>query len=133
MAHFPLQIVTPDGLVFEGDAEALLVRAAEGEIEIMHGHADYFAPLGIGRARLTVGGVSRNASASGGFISVSGGSVRLVATTFEFADEIDVDRAMRAKERAESVIASASDARTLELARLKLARAVSRINVAELK
>ncbi len=133
MAQFPLEIVTPDGLIFEGDADAILVRTADGEIEILRGHTDYFAPLGIGRARLTVGGVSRNASAAGGFISVKDGVVKLVATTFEFADEIDVERAQRAKERAEETLSRSSDGRAIDLAKLKLARAINRINVAELK
>ena len=133
MAEFHLQIVTPDGLVFDGAAECLHVRTDTGDIEIMRAHADYFSSLGTGRAKITVGGVDRNASASGGFISVRGGEVKLVATTFEFADDIDLERAKIAKEKAEEAIRTAGDDKSLKLARAKLMRALNRIGVAELK
>ena len=133
MQKFHLQIATPDGLVFDGDAEGILVRTNMGDVEIMAGHADYFATLGIGRAKLTADGVSRDAAASGGFISVVGGNVRLVSTTFEFADEIDLNRARAARERAEAALDRAMDDKAIRVAKAKLARAISRINVSELK
>ena len=133
MREFHLDIVTPDGLVFSGNAEGILVRTDSGDVEIMSGHADYFATLGIGRAKLTVGGKSRNASSAGGFISVKSGAVKLVTTTFEFADDIDVERARRAKANAEEAIRHADDNKVLTVAKAKLARAINRINVAELK
>ena len=133
MREFKLQIVTPDGLVFDGMAESVLVRAASGDVEIMAGHEDFFASLGIGRAKLVAGGVTRNAAASGGFISVLGGEVKLTLTTFEFADEIDAERANRAKERAEEQIKNATDDKALTLAKAKLARAINRISVAKIK
>ena len=133
MAQFHLEIVTPDGSVFDGMADSILVRADSGDIEIMRGHTDYFASLGTGRAKLTVDGKAMNASASGGFISVNGGEVKLVTTTFEFADKIDINRAKKAKEKAENAIKSAKSDSELRIAKAKLARAISRIGVAELK
>jgi len=133
MREFHLQIVTPDGLVFDGDAEAILVRTDDGDIEIMRGHADYFATLGIGRAKLTVGGKSRDASSAGGFVSVKSGEVKLVCTTFEFADQIDIERARAAKARAEDAIKAVRDDKELTILKAKLARAINRISVAELK
>ena len=131
MSEFHLEIVTPDGLIFDGNAESILVRTDSGDIEIMRGHADYFAKLGVGRAKLTAKGASREASSSGGFISVRGGEVRVVCTTFEFAEDIDVKRAVLAKERAEEALRKASDDRAIRIAKAKLARAVSRISVAK--
>ena len=131
MREFHLKIAKPDGLVFDGDAEAILVRTDGGDVEIMAGHEDYFATLGTGRARLTAKGSSRAAACSGGFISVKGGECNMIATTFEFADEIDVTRAKAAKEKAEEAIKRADSDRSLALARAKLLRAISRINVAE--
>ena len=133
MREFHLQIVTPDGIVFDGDAEGILVRTDEGDVEIMHGHTDYFATLATGRAKLTAGGEVKNASVSGGFISVKDGEVKLVTTTFEFASDIDLPRAEAAKARAEEAIRAAKDDKALVVARAKLARAISRINVAKLK
>ena len=134
MAQFHLQIVTPDGLLFDGMADGILCRTETGDVEIMRGHADFFAPLSIGRAKLTVDGKERVASATGGFISVSKCDVKLVATTFEFADQIDLARAEEAKKNAEKTISeSTSDERTVRIARAKLARAINRINIAKNK
>lgn len=130
MNEFHLQIVTPDRLIFDGDAEAILVRTEQGDVEIMRGHVDYFATLGIGRAKLTLKGVSKEASAAGGFVSVKGGEVKLVCTTFEFADEIDINRAKEAKLRAEETLSHETDDKAIRIAKAKLARAINRINIA---
>ena len=131
MRQFHLEIATPDGLIFNGAAEGILVRTDSGDVEILAGHEDYFATVGTGRAKLTVDGVAKNAASSGGFISVMGGEVKLVCTTFEFAEDIDIQRAKAAKTRAEEAIKSATDDKVLMLQKAKLARAISRISVAE--
>lgn len=133
MREFHLEIVTPDGIVFDGNAEAILVRTDSGDVEIMGGHTDYFATLGIGMARLKTKDNTRNASSAGGFISVKGGEVKLVCTTFEFSDEIDLERAKNAKLHAEEAMKSAADDKALTVLKAKLARAINRINVAEFK
>ena len=133
MKPFHLQNVTPDGLLFAGDAERLHVRTGEGDVEIMRGHTDMFASVGVGRARILADGQSRMASCSGGFLSVKGGEVKLCAITFEFADTIDIDRAKAAMERAEQAIASAKDDKSERIAKAKLARALARISVYEKK
>ena len=131
MRAFHLEIVTPDGSAFDGEAESLLVRTDSGDVEILAGHADYMDALAVGRARIRPSDGDRLAASSGGFVSVDKKSVKLVATTFEFADEIDVKRAAAAKENAEAAITRAKNDRELDLAKAKLARALSRINVAE--
>ena len=130
MKEFELQIVTPDGLIFDGNAERLTVRADDGDVEILAGHVDYVASLGTGTARLVSDGKERAAAASGGFITVSGGKVKLVAVTFEFAEEIDVERARRARERALEMRREAKTEREIALAEARLKRAMSRISAA---
>lgn len=132
MKPFHLEIVTPDGLAFDGEAESLLIRTEDGDAEILCGHADFLASIGTGRVRLLIGAEPRYASASGGFVSVKDGLVRVVAITFEFAEDIDINRAKNAKERAEMALKAAKDEREELIAKAKLARAVSRINVSEL-
>lgn len=132
MKAFHLEIVTPDGLAFSGEVESLLVRTCDGDVEILAGHAELLASVSTGRVRLLADGKSRFASVSGGFVSVQNGLVRLVAITFEFAEDIDASRAKAAKERAEAALKSASDERAELVAKAKLARAVSRINISEL-
>ena len=133
MKEFHLQIVTPDGVEYDGAAESLLVRSEMGDVEIMAGHADLFCSLGIGRARIKSGSESRVGSAAGGFLSVSNGEVKLVATTFEFKDDIDLERAKAAKEDAETKIKNAKTDKDISLAKAKLQRALNRIYVAGLK
>ena len=134
MRTFHLEIVTPDGSAFDGAVVSLLVRTDSGDIEILAGHADFVGALAIGRARIRYeDGNERFASTSGGFITVTREGVKLVATTFEFADEIDVNRAKAAAERAERAISSAKDERDVKIAKAKLARATNRINVASIK
>ena len=131
MRTFHLEIVTPDGLVYDGEAESLLVHTTEGDVEILCGHMDYIAALAVGRARVRdADGTSRLASCSGGFLSVSKEGVRLVAVTFEFAENIDEQRARKAKERAERTLANAKDRKSKQLAEAKLARALNRIHIA---
>lgn len=130
MGSYRLRIVTPDGQKLDGDVESLLIRTDDGDVEILRGHMDYMASVGTGRARIITEGVSRYASCSGGFLTVSSGEVTLVAVTFEFAEEIDLERAKRAKEAAEQKAKTATDDRELQLASAKLKRALSRIGVA---
>ena len=130
MKTFHLEIVTPEGAAFFGEAESLLVRTGDGDVEILAGHTDYIATVGIGRARVIADGKSRFASCAGGFLTVAGGEVQLVAITFEVREDIDLDRAEAAKAAAEAAIAAAKDTQEIECAKAKLSRALSRISVA---
>ena len=133
MKAFQLEMVTPDGCVYSGEAESLLIRTDDGDVEILAGHADYLATLSTGRARIRSSAGDRVGAVSGGFLSVDKKSVKLVATTFEFSDEIDLNRAKAAKERAEEALRKAANDRDMTLAKAKLQRAISRISVAERK
>ena len=133
MKEFHLEILTPDGLAFKGMVESLLVHAVDGDVEFLAGHVDYITTLDIGRARIKIAGKDKFASVSGGFVMVSSNEVKLIATTFEFAEDIDLERARNAKARALDIIASSNDNKAIEIARLKLQRAISRIQVSELK
>ena len=129
MRAFKLTVVTPDGLAFSGEAESILVRTTDGDVEILAGHADFLATLSIGRTRIIEGGKARLASSAGGFITVTGGEVKMLATTFEFAESIDITRARAAKERAEAKLNTAKTKHEIAIAEAKLKRALNRINV----
>ena len=134
MRTFHLEIVTPDGLAYDGEAQSLLVHTTDGDVEILRGHTDLIAPVDIGRARvLDEQGKARLASCAGGFLCVTKDGVRLVSVTFEFAEDIDINRAKAAKERAEQALANAKDRKATQLAEAKLARAINRIRVFEIK
>ena len=131
MSTFHLQIVTPDGGFFDGEAECVSVRTIDGEAAVLGNHIPYVTALGTGEARVVVDGQTRRAAASGGMLAVTPGHVRVVATTFEWAEDIDVERAKRAKEDAEQRIQNAKDPHELQLAKARLSRAQVRLNVAK--
>ena len=134
MTSFPLKIVTPDGLIFDGSAEQIIVRTTSGDVAILARHINYVAPLGMGRAFIIAGGVRRTAACIGGMLSVVDGAVTLVPTTFEWSDKIDLARANAAYEKADNVLKNPSSSQNdLKLAEAKLRRALVRKSVASIK
>lgn len=133
MKSFHIEIVTPDGIEYDGMVESLLVRTDDGDVEILAGHTDLVASVSVGRARIIVDGQKRFASVNGGFLAVKEGAVRLCAITFEFADQIDLKRAEAAHAKAAAAVKAAEDDRAERVAKAKLMRAASRIKVASMK
>ena len=135
MSTFPLKIVTPDGLIFDGQAQRLIVRTSEGDMAVMARHINCVAPLGMGRATVVdADGNRRYAACIGGMLSVQNGEVSLVPTTFEWAESIDAARAQLSLERAEKVLRSnESSANDVMLAEARLHRALVRKSVASYK
>ena len=134
MTPFNLKIVTPDGLIFDGQAEELIVRTTSGDVAILARHINYVAPLGMGRAVVVFGGQRRAAACIGGMLSVVDGEVTLVPTTFEWADKNDVERAEASYARADKVLHDQHATDTdIRLAEARLRRALIRKNVASFK
>lgn len=134
MTPFPLKIVTPDGLIYDGQAEEVIVRGTEGDLAILARHINFVTPLGMGRAIIVANGQRRAAACIGGMLSVVNGECTLVPTTFEWADQIDVDRAERAHQKAQERLSAANATDTdIRLAEAKLHRALVRKSVASYK
>lgn len=131
MTPFKLKIVTPDGLKYDGMAEMVVARTTTGEIGIMAKHINLVAPLGMGRALITVDGKEKKASCIGGILSVISGEVSLVPTTFEWAEDIDVKRAENAMTESREAIAKKDISQMeLKMAEARLKRALVRLSVA---
>ena len=131
---YHLQIVTPDGLCFDGQAVRLIVPTIEGQVGILARHINYVTALGMGPAKVVTEDGERMAACIGGMLAVTNGDVKVVATTFEWADEIDVDRAHRSIARAEGMLADPNkDAQTIQYANARIKRAKVRLGVAEKK
>ena len=134
MTPFKLKIVTPDGLIFDGQADKLIVRTTGGDVCILARHLDYVAPLGMGMAIVESNGKRRTAACIGGMLSVSGGECTLVPTTFEWGDKIDLKRAEASYEKADKILKSGTASDTeLALAQAKLHRALVRKSVVSFK
>ena len=134
MKDFPLKIVTPDGLVYDGNAQELIVRTTSGDLGILADHLNCVAPLGMGRATVIIDGEKRYGACIGGMVSVMNGLVTLVPTTFEWADDIDPERAERSQQRAEAILKTQGISDTeVKLAEARMKRALVRKSVANTK
>ena len=134
MTAFPLKILTPDGVAYDGTVTAVSCRTIDGQIQLLANHIDYTTALGMGEAHITrEDGTKRRAACMGGMVSMIDGECRLLATTFEWEEDIDKERAERSKARAEAILAQKTDAREMELAQARLKRALVRSSVAARK
>ena len=102
MATFQLQVVTMDGLQYEGEVERVMLRTVHGDVAILARHINYCTAIGMGVAKVyQPDGTIRKAACIGGMLTVMDGKCRVIPTTWEWGDEIDVERAQKARERAE--------------------------------
>ena len=134
MTEFPLKIVTPDGLCFDGPAEELVFRSVGGDVAILARHVNFVTALGMGPALIVAKGQRRTAACIGGMLSVVDGKVTLLPTTFEWSDQIDVERAEASQKRADDVLHDKNASTTdIRLAEARLRRALVRKSVASRK
>ena len=131
MSTFHLQIVTPDRIAFDGEAEKIIVRTVNGDVCILPHHIDYAVPLAIGEAKVTDGeGNTRSAACNGGMLSVHDNQVKVLAVTNEWEDDIDLERAKLAEANAQELLQSLKhEDRDFRVAEARLKRAMTRIRV----
>ena len=132
MANFHLEIVSMDGQKFDDEVERISLRTITGHLAIMGHHSNYCTPVGMGTAKIIMkDGSERKAACIGGMLSMMENHCRLIPTTFEWSEDIDIERAQKAKERAEKKI---QDEKLSEEQRLrnqaKLYRALIRLQTA---
>jgi len=128
---YHLQIVTPDGQRYDGQAVRMIVPTIDGQVGILARHINFVTALGMGPAKLVTEDGERYAACIGGMLAVTDGEVKVVATTFEWADEIDVERAKASLARAEKMLADpACDEQTKQYANARMKRAQVRLGIA---
>ena len=131
MTSFHLQIVTPDGCAYDGPAEYVSLRTINGCVGICPHHTDYVTALGMGEARVVTDGETRRAACIGGMLAVTKGDVKVVATTFEWAKDIDLERARASEQKARQSMADQNiSEKDLKLAEARRKRALVRQSVA---
>ena len=132
MSAYQLDVVSMDGPEFSGNVQKLLLRTIAADVEILARHMNYCTSIGMGTAHVVMeDGTERTAACIGGMLSVMNGICRVLPTTWEWSDEIDLDRAKAAKEKAEKALNDAKlDAEARVRAQAKLYRALVRIGSA---
>ena len=133
MSTFPLEIGTPDGIVFEGEAERIVCRTVTGDLAVLAGHCNYCTALGMGEAAVVLpDGTRRTAACIGGILTVMEGKCRVFATTWEWKEDSDVERAEKAKARAQEALnAKDLDDEAMKKLTARLNRALVRLSVAK--
>jgi F-type H+-transporting ATPase subunit epsilon len=125
-----LTIVTPERQLVNEQVDELQIPGAEGYLGVLPGHAPLFTELKVGELSYRKGNTWTSLAVAWGFAEVLPDQVRVLAETAERAHEIDLERAMRAKERAEQRLSRGGDDVNYDRALIALQRALIRIQVA---
>ena len=126
-----LELVTPERLLVSEEVDEIIAPGYEGEFGVLPEHTQYLAILSIGVLRYRKGDEVRKVAVGGGFAEVTPDRVVVLADVGEKAEEIDVDRARRAHERAEDAIKDLSlDDTSYFKMRGALQRAIARMEAA---
>lgn len=134
MSGFHLDIVTPDRSFFSEEVDMVIVKGIEGDLGILKGRAPVVTPLRIGKVRIFQNDIERIAAVVDGYISVQKDKTIIVTDSAEWPDEIDVERAVEAKQRAEKRLNSDKNPETdVVRAQLALRRAINRLEVSKYK
>ena len=133
MAAFHLQVVSMDGPIFDGNVQKIMLRTIDGDIAILARHTNYCTAIGMGTAHILLEDDSeKTAACIGGMLSVMDGECRVIPTTWEWSDEIDIERAEAAKKKAEQRLADEKLSKQAHInAEAKLRRALVRLGTAK--
>ena len=128
-----VELVSPDRMLYSDEAEMVICRTPAGEIAFMAGHIPFLGALGIGIVRIhKEGGDVERVAVHEGFVQVKDDRVIILSDVAERPDQIDVDRARKAKDEAESDVKSAGeDEDEAEKHKARARRAEVRLELAE--
>jgi F-type H+-transporting ATPase subunit epsilon len=126
---FNLEIITPERKFFSGEVEMVVLKTIEGEIGILKGHAQMVIAVGIGPMRIKKDGEWLEAVLSEGFMEIKQDKTIILTDTAEWPNEIDVNRAEAARERAQERLQRQKDNQETARSRAALARAIARLKV----
>ena len=119
-----VELVSPERILWSGEADMVVARTSEGDIAFLTGHAPFIGALGIGAVSIrATDGTEERAAVHGGFVEVSGDRVTILSDVAELASDIDAARARRALEQAERHTGEVDDAEAeaaLRRARLRV-------------
>lgn len=129
-----LEVVTPTGAVVNDDVDIVNAPGYGGDFGVLANHAPFLSTIKIGELTYNKDNKREHIMISGGFCEVSNNKITFLVESAEFGHQIDVERAMRAKERAEKRLAQAAQqGESLNRARAEAAlkRAIARLKVSK--
>lgn len=129
-----LRVITPESIVLDTSTSSVRLPGVDGSIGVLPRHAPMVAALGIGSLSYREGGADRPVFVSGGFAEVRDDTIRVISSASEPREEIDVDRARRAAERARERLRTGqrTEGEPFDLLRAEAAlrRAMMRLSIA---
>jgi F-type H+-transporting ATPase subunit epsilon len=126
-----LEIVTPERMAFTGIVEEVTIPGTEGEFGVLRGHAPLLSSVDVGELSFTRDHKKTHYAVNTGYAEVTASKVTVLVETAERSDQIDLERARRAKQKAEELMGKLPREDTeFEKIRLALLRAITRINIA---
>ena len=125
-----LQISSPTRVFFDEAVDMVEMKTTEGEIGVLAGHIPLTTILEPGVLRIKNDGNTREAALHDGFVQIQKDKVTVLAESCEWPDEIDANRAQKARERAERRLKSGSQEVDMVRAELALKKALIRIDLA---
>ncbi len=126
-----VELITPERVVKQVQADAVVIPAVDGELGILEHHLPLVAQLKAGEVRLRQGDAIEHFAVSGGFVEVQNNTVKVFAETAEMAQDIDLERARQAAQRAKEALKATRHEMDLAQAEAALRRALVRLHVAE--
>lgn len=130
---FKLEIVTPEKAFYSDDVEMVIVRGMEGDLAVLENRAPLITPLAIGKVRITNDGKERIAAVTDGYITVTKEQTTIITDAAEWPEEINLERATEAKERAERRLEEKAEEIDVQRAEFALRRALNRLDVGNIK
>lgn len=130
MSSFKFRVITPYGEFFNGLVETVNIKTKEGRIGILKNHIPLVSPVEISILYFKVEGVEKKCSISDGILYIGEEETRVIANACEYPEDINIERALESKRRAEARIAKANEGNIdLKRAECSLKRAMNRIEV----
>ena len=127
---FELKIIEPDGMFFEGEGEFLEFTSVEGQMGVYKNHIPLTTILEPCVIKIHANGETKKAAALGGFIEIQKERITILAEDANWPEEIDVERAKAAKQRAEERLSKREAGLDVVRAEAALKRAMARIGAA---
>ena len=131
MSEMTIRVVTPDKLVFDGEAQRVFARGIDGDFAILKNHIPMMTPLGVGELRIDTGSESHYVAIDNGILEVSKNHINILSNDALLAEDIDVARAKMELEQSERTKQNAKTREELVKSELEIIKLLNQIRVGE--
>lgn len=131
MDKLMLKIVTPDREFYNDEIQMLIAKSKLGDFAILKNRLPLIASLDISYLRIKKDNEFRYAAIAGGYLTFKNNQITIISDAVEWREEIDKNKAIKAKEEAEKRLLEAKDASAIDKAELELKKAINRLNLSD--